>query len=235
MSGINTGQPSATRPVPPWIALWGATARRDLPQDFRDGARNCGAPQDERASPVEGRALLLESGLKGTRPTEGGRRHHGSTTSTLVSTGRGRDCMARAARKCSAVSVSACASSGVGSVTATLSAAVRPVHARRDKLAVLRRQPTRPVQPAPSLAHRYPMHGVCRRTGPQCADVRPRGSITDTVTHVLSESRDSTQLRLQRRRAWCPSPPRRPQYQCYIGTFRVAAQARCAPDAHHTR
>ena len=128
MSTVNRRQPSATRPVPPRIALWGATARRDLPQDFRDGARNCGAPQDERASPVEGRALLLESGLKGTRPTEGGRRHHGSTTSTLVSTGRGRDCMARAARKCSAVSVSACASSGVGSVTATLSAAVRPVH-----------------------------------------------------------------------------------------------------------
>ena len=55
---------------------------------------------------------------------------------------------------------------------------------RRDKSAVLRRQPTQPVQPAPSLAHRYPMHGVCLRIGQQCADVRPRGSITDTVTHV---------------------------------------------------
>ena len=59
--------------MPPRIALWGATARRDLPQDFRDGARNCGAPQDERASPVEGHALLLEFGLKDLPATTEGR------------------------------------------------------------------------------------------------------------------------------------------------------------------
>jgi hypothetical protein len=53
---------------------------------------------------------------------------HGSTTNTLVSAGRGCDCLARTARQYSAVSVSAFASSVVGSVTSTLSAAVCPAH-----------------------------------------------------------------------------------------------------------
>ena len=120
-----------------------------------------------------------------------GRARHGATTNTLVSTGKGRECTTRATRQCKrcvgvGLRIEWCGLCGGHAVCHCPSCAQRVWW---DKSAVLRRQPTQPVQPAPPLAHRYPMRGMSRRTRQQCADVRPRGSISDTVTHALWESR----------------------------------------------